>query len=293
MLLKYKDVKTNAELRLLFGKHTFDRNFYGKDRKDKLLTIVWNRGDTQKAIIDEIEYEFRENTILPLMVNQTFHFENPQTLVAWQFNKDFYCIVNHDEEVGCVGFLFYGCCHSILIKLSEKDSQKIDILLQEFKDEFENEDDGQGEMLRMFLVRLIITITRLAKQQYTNPRLDDNSKFHLYRHFNLLVEINYKHHHDVQFYATKLNRSPKTLSNVFGLYGKHTPLQVIQDRIALEAKRLFYYTDKSSKEISEELGFDDASHFSRFFKNQTGQNPSEFKKAFAYINTEHMETVRE
>ena len=129
MLFRYRDIKTNAELRLLFREDMFYRSFYGKDRKDKLLTIVWNRGNIQKAIIDEIEYDFNENSILPLMVNQTFHFENPQTLVAWQFNKDFYCIVNHDEEVGCVGFLFYGSSQSIIIKLSDKDSHKIDLLL--------------------------------------------------------------------------------------------------------------------------------------------------------------------
>lgn len=83
----------------------------------------------------------------------------------------------------------------------------------------------------------------------------------------------------MQFYASRLNKSPKTLSNLFALYHHQTPLQVIQDRLVLEAKRLFYYTDKSAKEIAQELGFDDAAHFSRFFKNQLQVSPSEFKKA--------------
>jgi AraC-like DNA-binding protein len=56
------------------------------------------------------------------------------------------------------------------------------------------------------------------------------------------------------------------------------PLRIIQDRIISEAKKLFYYTDKSAKEIAYELGFEDSAHFSRFFKNVTGQNISEFKK---------------
>jgi AraC-like DNA-binding protein len=54
---------------------------------------------------------------------------------------------------------------------------------------------------------------------------------------------------------------------------------VIQDRIIQEAKRLFYYTDKSAKEIAADLGFDDAAHFSRFFKNQAGIPPTEFKRS--------------
>ncbi len=82
----------------------------------------------------------------------------------------------------------------------------------------------------------------------------------------------------MQFYAGLLNKSPKTISNIFSLFSKKTPLQVIQERIILEAKRLLYYTDKSIKEIAHHLGFEDAAHFSKFFKNCTSQNPSELKK---------------
>jgi AraC-like DNA-binding protein len=45
----------------------------------------------------------------------------------------------------------------------------------------------------------------------------------------------------------------------------------------LEAKRLLIYTDKSTKEIAYELGFEEVAHFSRFFKKQIGQAPTEFK----------------
>jgi AraC-like DNA-binding protein len=53
---------------------------------------------------------------------------------------------------------------------------------------------------------------------------------------------------------------------------------VIQERLILEAKRLFHYTDKSAKEIAQELGFEDAAHFSRFFKNHMNVSPSDFRK---------------
>ncbi|MFC6262044.1 helix-turn-helix domain-containing protein [Flavobacterium panici] len=46
----------------------------------------------------------------------------------------------------------------------------------------------------------------------------------------------------------------------------------------MEAKRLFTYTTLSIKEIAYELGFRDAGHFSRFFKNATNLKPSDFRK---------------
>jgi AraC family transcriptional regulator, transcriptional activator of pobA len=87
----------------------------------------------------------------------------------------------------------------------------------------------------MLLVRLIIIITRLAKIQCLGKREVETNKFDVIRQFNLIVENHYRTAHDVAFYADKLNKSPKTLSNYFPLYGHKTPLQIIQERIILEA----------------------------------------------------------
>jgi AraC-like DNA-binding protein len=82
----------------------------------------------------------------------------------------------------------------------------------------------------------------------------------------------------VQHYAALLNKSPKTIANLFSSHSTKTPLQVIHERIITEAKRLLLYTDKSVKEIANDLGFTDLTHFSKFFKNQTGQSPTDFHK---------------
>ncbi len=82
----------------------------------------------------------------------------------------------------------------------------------------------------------------------------------------------------VQDYADLLFRSPKTLSNLFASCGVPSPLRIIHERIESEAKRLLLYTPKSAKEISELLGFEDLSTFSRFFKKMTGESVSNFRK---------------
>ncbi|MET7257829.1 AraC family transcriptional regulator [Dyadobacter fermentans] len=278
MLHQLTHPHTSAQFRLVYDQSDFDRIFYGRDRKDKLLTIAWNRGVAQKAIIDNVVYDFPANSVLSLMVNETFHFERPSDIVAWQFNRDFYCIVNHDKEVSCVGFLFYGSGQRMFMAIDEKHGRKLDLLLQVFKDEFEMQDPIQGEMMLALLKRLIIIITRLARDQYISEQDLPSDKLDIVRKYNLLVENHYRQQHQVKFYADQLNKSPKTLSNLFALYNHKSPLQVIQERVTLEARRLFFYTDKTAKEIAYELGFEDANHFSKFFKKQTGQSPTDFKK---------------
>jgi AraC-like DNA-binding protein len=241
------------------------------------LTIAWNTGDEQVVTIDSVEYAFPKQTVLPLMVNQSFDFSHPASIVAWQFDRAFYCIVDHDKEVSCVGFLFYGAKDPLFLRLDTAEQRKFDALLMVFDDEFSTKDAIQGEMLRMLLKRLIIKLTRLAKEQYLAPALSDKD-LDIVRRFNLLVENHYRKHHAVSDYADLLNKSPKTLSNLFALYNQQSPLQIIHQRIALEAKRLLLYTDKSAKEIAFELGFEEVPHFSRFFKKQVGVAPIEFKE---------------
>jgi AraC-like DNA-binding protein len=223
--------------------------------------------------------EFPDQSILPLMVSQSFRFELPDQVIAWQYNRDFYCIVDHDKEVSCVGFLFYGFAGRMFIHLPEQEQRKIDQLFRVFIDEFQTEDAIQKDMLQMLLKRLIIILTRLAKKQYIrNPNLPDD-KLDIIRQYNLLVENHYKKQHQVQYYASELHKSPKTLANLFALYNSKSPLAVIQERIIMEAKRLLIYTDKSAKEIAYDLGFEDTAYFSNLFKKHTARSPLDFRRA--------------
>ena len=277
--MKYTFTNTDALGKITLIKHEEQLEHYYDLKSDyKYYTIVWNKGAAQRMRIDEIDYEITANSILPIMMDQSFTFERPEDIIAWQFNREFYCVLNHDAEVGCVGFLFYGTSPTMFVNLDEESAEKMHRLLDLFEEEFSSEEDIKAEMLRMLLVRFIIKLTRLAKKQYLGTEEIAEEKFYLLRHYNLLVEIHYRKEHQVQFYAGLLNRSPKTISNIFSLYSKKTPLQIIQERIIAEAKRFFYYTDKSVKEIADHLGFEDVAHFSKFFKNCTSQSPSEIKR---------------
>ncbi len=268
-----------GKLHLIRHESRFEQNIFDQGPGFHFYTIVWNRGPRQMVSIDEVQYVFEQNAILPIMLSQSFRFEQAENIVAWQFNREFYCVVDHDAQVGCVGFIFYGPSPTMFINLNTDDTEMLKRLLDVFEEEFISEEEIKGEMLKLLLVRLIIKITRLAKKQYLGTEEVVEEKFNIIRQFNLLVEIHFREERQVTFYAGLLNKSPKTIANYFSLYSKKTPLQIIQERVISEAKRLFYYTDKSVKEIAEDLGFNDIAHFSKYFKNCTSQSPSDLKRA--------------
>jgi len=276
---RFIDKATRGMFSISVGDPAFrGRGILEKD-KETINTIVYNAADPQEVVFDNIKYTMPADCVLPLVANQHFVFDQPENLVAWQFNRDFYCIADHDAEVGCVGFLFYGIEHPLFIPLSDEDRKSISDLEMQCMEEMGIEDKMQGEMLRTVLKRLIIKITRLAKSQTANYQQFTEDKMDIVRKFNLLLEASFRTQHEVQFYARALNRSPKTLTNLFNLYNYPSPSKLIQRRIILEAKRYLYYTDKSAKEVASDLGFTSAAHFSRFFKACAGVNFSEFSGA--------------
>lgn len=276
MKLKINDSRTGGDLLLVLNEETFDRAAFTRDKDKKYFTIAWNHGQQQTVTIDGTDHLFRPNTLVPLMFNQTFTFERPHEIVAWQFNREFYCIIDNDAEVSCAGFLF-GLGDILFLDLDEAQHHRLKLLLDIFTEELNTKDNIQQEMLVILLKRLIITITKMARMRFSPDEKNHDQRLDIFRKFNLLVEFHFREEHALDFYAKKLERSAKTLSNTFSLYSDKTPLQLIQERIILEAKRLLAYTDKSVKQITYELGFEDPAYFSNFFKKHMSQSPVDFR----------------
>ena len=165
-----------------------------------------------------------------------------------------------------------------IINLPSHEYENFEKLWLMLHKEMQLKDEMQIEMLRTMLKQMVIYCTRLYKEQKQIKTLD-KCKLDIVRKFNSLVEMHYKTKHTVADFADLLNRSPKTLSNLFLQYNQKTPLQIIQERILLEARRLLHYTDRTIKDITYELGFTDIQTFSRFFKNKAGSSPKEFRES--------------
>jgi len=97
--------------------------------------------------------------------------------------------------------------------------------------------------------------------------------------FKNLVEARFGEWHQVQDYASALSVSPNYLNEVIRSNIGVSAKDYISNRLLLEAKRLAVFTSKSSKETAFHLGFDDPSHFSKFFRAGTGQSLLEFKQS--------------
>jgi len=216
--------------------------------------ILWLHTKGEEISVDGYSLSLKKNQVVFCTPVNVLDIPKNSGIVAIAFNREFYCIRDHDHEVSCNGLLFFGSSAPPVIDLTLKDQKSFETMFHIFKEEFETKDHIQGEMLRVMLKRLLIKATRF------------------------LVENNFKEKHQVTDYAEMLYKSPKTLSNLFKKNNSPSPLKIINDRIALEAKRLLLFSNKTAEQISYELGYKEAGHFSKFFKLQTGLPPATFKE---------------
>jgi AraC-like DNA-binding protein len=273
---EYKDSRLGAILGFTDDIKKEERYF---SETSKTIKFLWNRNGSPLTIqIDGLDLELLPNQIITVTYLQHVSYSKAQlSITGILFNREFYCISDHDSEVSCNGILFFGTQDIPVITIGKEQLNKFNLLHDMFIEEFSTPDNIQGDMLQMLLKRLIIMSTRLAKEQLIVKTLG-NDQIDTIRRFNFLVDMHYKTKRKVSEYAELLHKSPKTLSNLFSIYNQKSPQQIILDRIALEAKILINFTDKQNHEIAYELGFNDPAHFSRFFKKMTQMTPSEYRE---------------
>jgi AraC-like DNA-binding protein len=276
MKLDYSSIKDESSLTLT--NFTCGPAMNLLDRKG-MYKILWARDKETTIIVDGYRLQIKKNQVVFCTPLNIVEMKKDAGLTAVIFNREFYCIRDHDAEVSCQGFLFFGSSLPPVVTLCEKDVASFEAMFLVLKEEFETKDHIQGEMLRSILKRLLIKSTRLIKIENSEENIP-KPQYDLVRQYHILVEQNFREKHQVADYAEMLFKSPKTLSNLFKKSGDKSPLKIINERIILEAKRLLFYSDKTAEEIGYEVGFSEPAHFSKFFKNQVGSPPSIFKKQF-------------
>lgn len=97
--------------------------------------------------------------------------------------------------------------------------------------------------------------------------------------FRELVELHLTEHRAVEWYAGQLGISGKTLTRICRRSLGGTPTELIHARLLLEAQRLLCFTNASVVQVADDLGFSDASYFSRFYQRLSGRRPQQDKSS--------------
>lgn len=103
----------------------------------------------------------------------------------------------------------------------------------------------------------------------------------LVQRFRARAEQHFHEHRGLPFYARALGVTPDHLSRNCRNATRQSALQLLHERLMLEARRLLAYTPMSVLEVSAALGYQDPTYFSKFFTRAAGYSPSQYRKLTA------------
>lgn len=100
----------------------------------------------------------------------------------------------------------------------------------------------------------------------------------IFVHYIQLVEHHFKEQRRVSWYADKIGITPKYLSETVSNISHKTPNDWIEQYVTAEIRNLLRKTNKKISEIAEEMNFPNQSFLGKYFKENVGMSPSDYRK---------------
>ncbi|PTQ72300.1 MULTISPECIES: helix-turn-helix domain-containing protein [unclassified Pseudomonas] len=151
----------------------------------------------------------------------------------------------------------------------------LDALFESIAAEYDQQQSGRDLMLQSLISVLLVSLSRRAEAQ-SQAQGPDRGREHVDA-FTRLLESHYRQHLPIEHYANALSISAAHLNALCRRLAGQSALQMINQRLLLEAKRCLVYSAMTVNQVSDSLGFSDPAYFSRFFKRGTGLSPKGFR----------------
>lgn len=216
------------------------------------------------------------------------HIIFPQQIHLLRRNNSVGTVVQFAEEVlpsvqvrNQLRQVAFGDKPSVFFENSESQLRDLRPLLDLLKTASEKKTKIGNDIATKYLEALLLQLAE-GKESVSAIQISEDQK--LLFLFQQLLEEQFTTNHSVQEYVKLMNATEKKLAAATKKYLGQSPLQVIHNRVLLEAKRALVFEDTSHKEIAFRLGFDSPASFSQFIKNKTGYSPSELSSHLVDIH---------
>ena len=150
-------------------------------------------------------------------------------------------------------------------------------LFSALQNEYQGQQAGRELMLHSLINVALVWLSRQALQRDASGQAPERGREYLTR-FTQLVESEFRKQPSVEQMAHQVGVSAAHLNTLCRQLAGSTALQIVHQRLLLEAKRNLIYTAMTVNQISDSLGFADPAYFARFFKRLTGLPPKVFRE---------------
>lgn len=241
---------------------------------DCIITICHNGYARFQYEMQPVEYKKHDlAVVLPnQIVNKGYCSDDYSITIIIIAQSFFEELINRDSLQGYLKYKNNPNFH-----LSDEQYTKINTILATLRLIVNSEHPKRHETLANLFDILFFAITRYRGEE--KQEREESRSMRVFNTFYDLLINNYQSQHRIEWYAKKLYLTPKYLSSVIRQSTGKSAAKWISEVITLHAKRLLCSRrDMTVQQIAYDLGFKENATFCRFFKDQTGLRPSEYRK---------------
>lgn len=204
---------------------------------------------------------------LQCIVNKLTEYDGDIEALYTQNLEDYIDSIVHNndtEEIIESIFTKYG---RYCMSFSAEDSKKLDGYIKDF-----TENQASGDIYKAkFILRKIISILKVHQNDSDVSTKDFVDRIFKYINENLMEEFS------LTEMAAKFGISKFYMCHIFKLETQISIMQYRNKRRLALAKQLLTNTDNSIQQICMDIGFSDASYFSKWFKQEEGITPNAYR----------------
>ncbi|TNE73362.1 AraC family transcriptional regulator [bacterium] len=226
-------------------------------------------------------------------ISKTIYFTNPGHIKAFAFtemNEVYLVTMNerflkqnvHKDIFDEFPFLLAETVRPQF--LSDEKFAEFELLYKQVLDAYNSDSEFKFKIIGNLFVIILLKLKEGFWADY-EPLGDENRgsqivrtfKEHLEHHFRDLSDGQITHQFQAKDFAELQHLNASYLTTVIKSKTGKSITSWINEKALAQAQALLAHTNESVKEIGYRLGYADTAHFSKFFKKQSGQSPTEFR----------------
>ncbi|QES88670.1 helix-turn-helix domain-containing protein [Rhizosphaericola mali] len=240
-------------------------------------TLMWITKGHGFQNIDEQLFEMRTNRLFfihPGQIHKMLDLEREGWLLLFDevIYKTFLRYHPSEELYGIMD----NTADSPFVDLDQHTTSLFEKIFQILEVESKNASSDSNLFAHLISI-LILNANKLFDLQKNIVTIERNGEKEIVRKVKHLIEKNFKHKQNVEFYSQQLNIQPRRLNNITKTIIGLSVHELLEERLLTESKILLETSPYTVKEICYTLGFTDPSYYNRFFKKKSGITPLQFR----------------
>jgi AraC family transcriptional activator of pobA len=217
--------------------------------------------------------------LVPATIAHGFHFD-PHVTNGWvvSFTEDVADALG-DQSGEALARLKAVAVDPLVPLRHETEVKKLAALCADLNEEASFAREGFRLAMRGLLALIAIEVVRLGASRARSGAVTLAPADARVDALRKLIDENFRKERLISFYAEKLAMTADRLNDHVKRATGVTAGHLIRQRVLTEAKRQLVFTTQPIHEIAYDLAFSDPSHFTRFFRKQTGTTPQVFRES--------------